>query len=74
MAIVLTALVIFVAGVIAGGYVLVIIGIRKEDRRRTMLYRWAPDPSTRAARPVTGLWARQQIDSDPPDYRENLPV
>jgi hypothetical protein len=74
MAIVLTALVIFVAGVIAGGYVLVIIGIRKEDRRRTMLYRWAPDPSTRAARPVTGLWARQQIDSDPPAYREDLPV
>jgi uncharacterized membrane protein len=75
MAIVLIALAIFVAGGIAGGYVLIIIGIRNEDRRRTMLYRRAPDRSSRAARPVTGLWARQQIDSDPrPDYREDLRV
>jgi hypothetical protein len=40
-----------------------------------MLYRWAPDQSSRAARSITGLWARQQIDSDPPsDYREDLRV
>jgi hypothetical protein len=75
MAIVLTALVIFVAGVVAGGYVLVVIGIRREERRRTMLYRWAPGHSSRGARPVTGLWARQQTDGEPvPDRREDLPV
>ena len=74
MAIVLIALAIFVAGGIAGGYVLIIIGIRNEDRRRSLLYRWAPDHSSRAARSITGLWARQQIDSDPPDYREDLRV
>lgn len=75
MAIVLIALAIFIAGGIAGGYLLVIIGIRNEDRRRTMLYRWAPDPRSRAARSVTGLWARQQTDSDPPpDPRYELRV
>jgi hypothetical protein len=75
MAIVLIALAIFVAGSIAGGYLLVILGIRNEDRRRTMLYRWAPDHSSRAARSVTGLWARQQIDADPPaGPREDLYV
>jgi hypothetical protein len=74
MAIVLIALAIFIAGGIAGGYVLIIIGIRNEDRRHTMLYRWAPDHSSRAARSVTDLWARQQIDSGPPGYREDLRV
>jgi len=75
MAILLIALAIFVAGGIAGGYLLVIIGIRNEDRRRTMLHRRAPDQSSQAARSITGLWARQQIDSDPPsDYREDLRV
>ena len=40
-----------------------------------MLHRWAPDHSSRAARPVTGLWARQQIDTAPaPDRREDLYV
>ena len=74
MAIVLIGLVIFIAGGIAGGYVLIIIGIRNEDRRRTILYRWAPDHSSRAARSWTGLWARQQIDADPPKYREDQRV
>jgi hypothetical protein len=75
MAIVLTALIIFVAGVVAGGYLLVIIGIHKEERRRTFLHRWAPGRSSQAARPVTGLWARRQIDADPaPDRREDMLV
>jgi hypothetical protein len=75
MAIVLIALAVFVAGGSAGGYLLVIIGIRNEDRRRTMVYRWAPDYSSRGARPVTGLWARRQIYCGPsPDYREDLRV
>jgi hypothetical protein len=75
MADALIALVIFATGVIAGGYLLVIIGIRHEERRQTMLYRWAPNHLSRAARPVTGLWARQQVDSDPaPDRREDLYV
>ncbi len=69
MAIALIALVIFAAGVVAGGYLLVVIGIHREERRQTMLYRWAPNHISRAARPVTGLWARQQIDSDPSDDR-----
>ena len=73
MAIVLIALVIFVAGVVAGGYALVIIGIHKEERRRTLLHRWAPGRSSQGARPVTGLWARRQIDADPaPNRREDL--
>lgn len=59
MAIVLIALATFLAGGIAGGYILIIIGIRNEDRRRTMLYRWAPGHSSRAARLVTDLWAPQ---------------
>ncbi len=75
MAIVLIALAIFTAGAIAGGYLLIIIGIRNEDRRRTMLYRWAPDRSSRAARWVTDLWARQQVDAEPArDHREDLLV
>jgi hypothetical protein len=75
MAITLTALAIFTAGAIAGGYLLIIIGIRNEERRRSMLHRRAPGPSSRAARPVTGLWARQQIDSGlAPGSREDQKV
>jgi hypothetical protein len=75
MAIVLIGLVIFIAGGIAGGYLLVILGIRREDRRRSMLHRQAPGLSSRAARPITGLWARQQVDAEPiPQRREDLYV
>lgn len=75
MAIASIALVIFAAGLVAGGYLLVIIGIHKEERRRTLLHRSAPDRSSQAARPVTGLWARQQIDADlAHDRREDLYV
>jgi hypothetical protein len=75
MTIALIALAIFTAGGIAGGYLLIIIGIRNEERQRSMLSRWAPDPSSRAARPVTGLWARQQTDSGlAPEPREDLKV
>jgi hypothetical protein len=65
MAIVLIGLVIFIAGGIAGGYLLIIFGIRREERRRSMLHRQAPGLSSLAARPITGLWARRQVDADP---------
>jgi hypothetical protein len=65
MAIALIGLFIFIAGGIAGGYLLIILGIRREDRRRSMLHRQAPGLSSLAARPFTGLWARQQVDADP---------
>lgn len=73
MAIVLIGLVIFIAGGIAGGYLLIILGIRREERRCSMLHRQAPGLSSRAARPVTGLWARQQVDAEVvPERREDL--
>jgi hypothetical protein len=75
MAIVLIGLVIFIAGGIAGGYLLIILGIRREERRHSMLHRQAPGLISGAARPVTGLWARRQIDADPvPQRREDLYV
>ncbi len=55
MAIVLIALAIFVAGGIAGGYVLITIGIRNEDLvAEPALPRRAPDHNSRAARSITG--------------------
>jgi hypothetical protein len=65
MAIALIGLFIFIAGGIAGGYLLIILGIRREERRRSMLHRQAPGLSSLAARPITGLWARQQVDAHP---------
>jgi len=75
MAIALIAVVIFIAGAVAGGYLLIILGIRQEERRQTMLHRLPPDASSRAARPITGLWARRQIDTEESDrHREDLYV
>lgn len=75
MAIVLIAVVIFTAGAVTGGYLLIVLGIRKEERRKTMLYRLPPGVSSRAARPITGLWARQQIDTgQSARHREDLYV
>ena len=72
MAIVLIGLVIFIAGGIAGGYLLIILGIRREERRRSMLHRQAPGLISGAARPITGLWARRQVDADlVPERRED---
>ena len=75
MATVLIGLVIFIAGGIAGGYLLIILGIRREERRHSMLHRQAPGLSSRAARPITGLWARRQVDPDlVPQRREDMYV
>ncbi len=75
MAIVLIGLLIFIAGGIAGGYLLIILGIRREDRRRSILYHQAPGLSSQAARPITGLWARRRVDANPvPERREDLYV
>jgi hypothetical protein len=75
MAIALIGLVIFIAGSVAGGYLLIILGIRQEERRRSMLHRQAPGLASQAARPFTRLWARQQVDADPvPERREDLYV
>ena len=59
MAIVLITLAIFTAGAIAGGYLLIIIGIRNEERRRSMLYRWAPDPEQPGRAPGGAVAARR---------------
>ena len=64
MAFVLIGLVIFIAGGIVGGYLLIILGIRREERRRSMLHRQAHGLISGATRPVTGLWARRQVDVD----------
>jgi hypothetical protein len=75
MAIVLIGLVIFISGGIAGGYLLIILGIRREERRHSMLHRQAPGLISGAARPVTGLWVRRQLDADlVPERREDLLV
>jgi uncharacterized membrane protein len=74
MAIILIALVIFVAGAVAGGFLLVVLGLREErryfwDTGHSSLTGHAPGRISQAARPVTGLWARQQSDADPGPYR-----
>ena len=49
----ITIIVVFIAGVITGGIVLVSLASRREDRRR--LSREAPSRLTQAGRYVTGL-------------------
>jgi heme/copper-type cytochrome/quinol oxidase subunit 2 len=58
------ALVIFIAGAVAGVLILVSWGIRREERDFT-LTRQAPGQLTQGTRRVTGLWVRQRSDIDP---------
>ncbi len=46
--------VVMIFGVMFGGIIAIAAGIRREDKRRTMLGR-APDWSCRAARRATGI-------------------
>jgi len=53
---------IFVAGAAAGIVVIVSLGIRREERDRTLTGR-APDRKSQGARSLTGLSVRQRSDS-----------
>jgi heme/copper-type cytochrome/quinol oxidase subunit 2 len=67
------ALVVFVAGAVAGVLVLVSWGIRREERDFT-LTRKAPGQLTQGTRRVTGLWVRQPTDAPQPVSRESMLV
>ena len=60
----LVGLVIFVAGAVAGGILLVSLGIRREERDFSLTRR-APGLASQGARQVTGLWVRRRTDLDP---------
>jgi hypothetical protein len=59
--IIVTAIVIFIAGVAAGAVLLVSWGIRREERDFS-LTRQAPDQVSQGARLLTGLYVRQRTD------------
>jgi hypothetical protein len=59
--IVVTGLVIFIAGAVAGAVLLVSWGIRREERNFS-LTRQAPDQVSLGTRRVTGLYVRQRTD------------
>jgi hypothetical protein len=64
----------FAAGGVAGGFFLIVHGIRREEKLHSLLHRWAPGRSSLVARPFTGLWVRQQIDPDAAPDREDTLV
>jgi archaellin len=64
-AIVFIAIVIFVAGAVAGAVLLVSWGIRREERDFSLTRR-APGQVSQGARLVTGLYVRQRTDVAPP--------
>ena len=73
-AIILSAIAVFLAGVVAGIVVMVSIGIRREERDflRTGLVsmtRRAPDRFSGGARSLTGLYVGQRTDSRPAAVR-----
>ncbi len=57
-AILVIALVVFAAGAVAGAFILVTLGIRREERDFTLTRR-APGQLIQGTRRVTGLWVRQ---------------
>lgn len=59
------ALVVFIAGAVAGVLILVSWGIRREERDFTLTARHAPGQLTQGTRRVTGLWVRQRSDIGP---------
>ncbi|HEY5355099.1 MAG TPA: hypothetical protein VIK57_21855 [Streptosporangiaceae bacterium] len=72
--IIVLALVIFVAGAVAGGILLVSWGIRREERDFS-LTRQAPDQVSLGTRRVTGLYVRRRTDlSHPLARREDTLV
>lgn len=75
------ALVVFIAGAVAGVLILVSWGIRREERDFTLTTRQAPGQLTQGARRVTGLWVRRPVDpaawagqDDPWARREDMLV
>jgi hypothetical protein len=56
------ALVVFIAGAVAGVLILVSWGIRREERDFTLTARHAPGQLTQGTRRVTGLWVRRPVD------------
>jgi hypothetical protein len=73
-AIILSAIAVFLAGVVAGIVVIVSIGIRREERDflRTGLVsmtRRAPDRFSGGARSLTGLYVGRRTDSRPAAVR-----
>jgi hypothetical protein len=70
-AILVVALVVFVAGAAAGVFILVTWGIRREERDFTLTRR-APGQLIQGTRRVTGLWVRQTTDAPPRPTREDM--
>jgi hypothetical protein len=62
--VIVTAILIFIAGLAAGAVLLVSWGIRREERDFS-LTRQAPDQVSQGARLLTGLYVRQRTDADP---------
>jgi hypothetical protein len=73
MATIVVIAVIFIAGAVAGGLVLVSWGIRREERDFTLTRR-APGQVTQGTRRVTGLWVRQPADDSVWATREHMLV
>lgn len=72
--IVIIAVVIFIAGAVAGAILLVSLGIRREEQYFSLTGQ-APDQVSLGTRRVTGLYVRQRTDASPPlDSREDLYV
>jgi protein-S-isoprenylcysteine O-methyltransferase Ste14 len=70
-AILVVALVVFVAGAVAGVFILVTWGIRREERDFTLTRR-APGQLIQGTRRVTGLWVRQTTDTPARPTREDM--
>lgn len=69
-------IVVAVSASLAAGIVVVILGIRHEERAQTMMRRLAPGMAARLARLVVGLYVRKtepEPEPAPPDDRIEPP-
>ena len=71
--VIVTAIVIFAAGIAAGVILLVSWGIRREERDLS-LTRQAPDKTSRGARVITDLYVRQRSDAPTTPFRPDIYV
>jgi hypothetical protein len=71
--VIVTAIVIFTAGIAAGVILLVSWGIRREERDFS-LTRQAPDKTSRGARVITDLYVRQRSDAPTTPFRPDIYV
>jgi hypothetical protein len=71
--VIVTAIVIFTAGIAAGVILLVSWGIRREERDFS-LTRQAPDKTSRGARVITDLYVRQRSDAPATPFRPDIYV